>query len=44
MSDTVRVNFDLDKKLHKELRIKTTREETSIKQVLTDAVKEYIKE
>lgn len=39
----VRVNFDLDRDLHKELRIKATREETSIKEVLTNAVKEYVK-
>ena len=42
--NTIRVNFDLDKELHKELRIKATREETSIKEVLTNAVKEYVKE
>lgn len=41
---TMRVNFDLDKELHTKLRIKTIREETSIKDVLTKAIKEYVEE
>lgn len=44
MSRTHRINFELDKQIAVEFRAKTILNETSIREVLTKAIEEYLKE